>query len=660
MSYKWKISISLVLILSAAMLFNNGLRFSGTENLALAQSPQRTVNYRIYSFFDVPMDADVWNKRYQTYGADYLISGTYPVVYLWEPEPGWIYYYTSVRVNVQGRNLPEINIDNPVFLPYNLMGGLEPGVVGGTAQIVDWYLFYINSTRVSEIKFPVGWWDGYVTELTGKIVLDKNGARKILGITESQFNNFASWWSANKGTVKTKWSAWLTSLGGPGGAFDIRPMYDWPYTDYPTKYTYYLELESATPESITLKVDMITSGMECLLARMFRATFMPGLEGSYDDLHFNATIRPDSADVDLDTAWTWAMYMWSYNDTAFAPPTWALEPIFGDYPDLAEKYGVTTSPAYPYRDKTYYIVTPGNNYYGQYGPYDYTPNCFNLKEGETLTVDWSNVYTKGPVWVFKQNPWTPPQKPNDTLTVVSGWLNLSTETSEPYAQWIQTHPRISYNPTAKTITFTGPINFTELSQQYMPEEWERIGGLLPWGEPLLEFKVVPSIEHDICVANVTPTKQIVGEGFKININVTLVNQGLNPETFTIKVYANETQAATTTCTLTPGASTTETLTWDTTGFTKGRYILSAYAEPVQGEIDTADNTFVDGWVYVGIPGDVNGDTYVNVKDAVILGVAFGSKLGDPNYNPNADINNDGYVNVKDAVILGVHFGERDP
>jgi hypothetical protein len=490
MSYKGRISIILVLILSAAMLFNNGLRFSETENLALATS-QRTVNYRIYSFFDVPIDADVWQLRYNAYGADYLLSGKYPVVYLWEPEPGWIYYYTSVRVNVKGRNLPEINIENPVFLPYNLMGNLEPGVVGGTVQIVDWYLFYINSTRASQIKFPAGWNDGYVTELKGKIILDKNATKKILGITETQFNNFASWWSTNKKTVKTKWSAWLTSLGGPGGTFDIRPMYDWPYTDYPDKYTYYLELESATSESITLTVDMVTYGMECMLARMFRATFMPGLEGFYDDLHFNATIRPNSADVDLDTAWTWAMYMWSYNDTAFAPPTWALEPIFGDYPDLAEKYGVTTSPAYPYRDKTYYIVTPGNNKYGDYGLYDYTPNCFNLKEGETLTIDWSNVaYSKGPVWVFKQGKWSAGQSPNDTLTVVSGILQLSLETSEPLAQWIKTHPQISYSPTAKAITFTGPINFTQLSQQYIPEEWSRIGGLLPWGEPFLEFKVL--------------------------------------------------------------------------------------------------------------------------------------------------------------------------
>ena len=658
MSYKWKVSVSLIIILSAVMLLNKGPTSSGS-NLASPQSATRTVNFRLYSFFDVPIDADVWARRYDVYGADYLLSGTYPVVYLWEPEPGWIYYYTSVRVNVEGRNLPEVTIDNPVFLPYNLMGNLEPGVVGGTAQIVNWHLFYINSTRVSQIKFPRGQWDGYVTELTGKIIMDKNATRKILGITEAQFNNFASWWAANKKTVKTKWSTWLTNLGGVGGDFDIRPMYDYPYTDYPDKFTYYLELESATAESVTLKVDMITFGMECMLARMFRATFMPGLEGFYDDLHFNATIRADSADVDLDTAWTWAMYMWSYNDTAFEQPTWMIEPIYGDYPDLAEKYGVTKSPAYPYRDKTYYIVAPGNDYYGQYGLYDYTPNCLNLKEGETLTIDWSNTQ-RGPIWVFKQNPWTPPQKPNNTLTVVTGWLKFSAETSEPYADWIQNHPQINYNPTARTITFTGPINFTQLSRQYIPEEWNRINGLLPWGSPLIEFKVVPSTDHDVWVANVKPLKSIVGQGYTMNINVTLVNLGQYTETFDVKIYANETKIATAQCTLTSGTSKTITITSDPVNVPKrGYHVIRAEAGPVTGEADTADNTFVDGRVKVGVPGDVNNDRKVDMTDVGIILRAFGTTPASPNWNPNYDINNDNKVDMSDVGIALRNFGKTE-
>ncbi len=100
-----------------------------------------------------------------------------------------------------------------------------------------------------------------------------------------------------------------------------------------------------------------------------------------------------------------------------------------------------------------------------------------------------------------------------------------------------------------------------------------------------------------------------------------------------------------------------TFVWDTTGFVKGNYAVWAYAWPVPGETDTADNTFTNGWILVTLPGDINGDHFVNAKDAVALGKAFGSQQGQPNYNPNADLNNDGYINAKDAVILGKYFGQ---
>ena len=56
-------------------------------------------------------------------------------------------------------------------------------------------------------------------------------------------------------------------------------------------------------------------------------------------------------------------------------------------------------------------------------------------------------------------------------------------------------------------------------------------------------------------------------------------------------------------------------------------------------------------------GDINGDGVVNILDAILLANAFGSKPGDPNWNPNADLNNDDIVNILDAIILANHFGE---
>jgi len=59
-------------------------------------------------------------------------------------------------------------------------------------------------------------------------------------------------------------------------------------------------------------------------------------------------------------------------------------------------------------------------------------------------------------------------------------------------------------------------------------------------------------------------------------------------------------------------------------------------------------------------GNINNDLYVNARDAIIMGLAFGSKPGDQNWDPRADIDINKIVNAKDSTILGEHFGEVDP
>jgi hypothetical protein len=88
--------------------------------------------------------------------------------------------------------------------------------------------------------------------------------------------------------------------------------------------------------------------------------------------------------------------------------------------------------------------------------------------------------------------------------------------------------------------------------------------------------------------------------------------------------------------------------------------VTGVVETVSGETDTGDNRLNDVYIFVTLPGDINGDKKVDILDAIKLANAFGSKLGDPSWNPNADINDDHRVNILDAIILSNHFGERDP
>jgi hypothetical protein len=59
-----------------------------------------------------------------------------------------------------------------------------------------------------------------------------------------------------------------------------------------------------------------------------------------------------------------------------------------------------------------------------------------------------------------------------------------------------------------------------------------------------------------------------------------------------------------------------------------------------------------------IPGDVNMDGTVNMRDIAILIILFNTTPSSPNWNPNADINSDGIINMRDIAIALTHFNQH--
>jgi YVTN family beta-propeller protein len=173
---------------------------------------------------------------------------------------------------------------------------------------------------------------------------------------------------------------------------------------------------------------------------------------------------------------------------------------------------------------------------------------------------------------------------------------------------------------------------------------------------------VRGLIHDVAVSEVTPSQTSVGHGYNPKINVTVANRGNYTETFNVTVYANTTTVKTQETTLTSGNFTTITFAWNTTGFALGNYTISAYAWPVLGETDIADNMLTDRWVFVSIPGDINGDRKVDLKDVFAVGKAFGTTRQGPNppgrvYVPNCDINDDDNIDLKDYYTTCKNFGK---
>ncbi len=181
--------------------------------------------------------------------------------------------------------------------------------------------------------------------------------------------------------------------------------------------------------------------------------------------------------------------------------------------------------------------------------------------------------------------------------------------------------------------------------------------------------------HDVAVTNVTSYKKIIFRGYTSYFNVTVENHGGFPETFDVSLNASNVKVLTQTINnMSNGTSAIITYNWSTTGFALGNYTMSAYALPVPGETNTADNTFTDGVVTVSIVGDITGGTpslvdfvpdgKVDMKDVAVVARFFSQNA--PPGPPNSDVTGpiagvpDGKIDMRDVGTVARHFGEHAP
>jgi len=165
---------------------------------------------------------------------------------------------------------------------------------------------------------------------------------------------------------------------------------------------------------------------------------------------------------------------------------------------------------------------------------------------------------------------------------------------------------------------------------------------------------------DIAIIDVAATKNTINQRFTTRINVTAENRGDFDETFNITIYANSTEAGKQTVILSNGSSITVSFTWNTSDFAKGNYTISAVADSVLGETNIADNIFIDGWVFVAMPGDINADGTVDIFDLVIIALHYNEVIppSTPWPLPPEDINGDNNIDLFDLVVVAIHFGEK--
>ena len=183
-------------------------------------------------------------------------------------------------------------------------------------------------------------------------------------------------------------------------------------------------------------------------------------------------------------------------------------------------------------------------------------------------------------------------------------------------------------------------------------------------------KIEVGWSHDVAITAITSSKTVVGENYSCRVNVTLANLGAFTETLNVSLQCNGSVAASTTnFVLDKAASATATMIWNTTGFAFGNYTINAYASPVPGETNIANNNFTGGWVIVSLLGDITGPTgwpdgKVDMRDISLVARNFGKTV--PPGPPNCDLTGsalgvpDGKIDMRDISLVAKNFGKYVP
>jgi hypothetical protein len=175
----------------------------------------------------------------------------------------------------------------------------------------------------------------------------------------------------------------------------------------------------------------------------------------------------------------------------------------------------------------------------------------------------------------------------------------------------------------------------------------------------------PLVRHDLAVVDVTTSKDgclpvpVIGQGYSLQVNVTVKNQGNLEESFNVTAYINTTLIGEQEATLLPAENRTLMFLWNTTGFARA-YTISANATILLNETNNEDNTYVSDTIRVSCIGDINGDYVTDAKDYQLVKNAIPSMPGSSNWNPNADVNGDGVIGVKDYQIVKSHIPSQLP
>ncbi len=172
--------------------------------------------------------------------------------------------------------------------------------------------------------------------------------------------------------------------------------------------------------------------------------------------------------------------------------------------------------------------------------------------------------------------------------------------------------------------------------------------------------IASAVNHDVAILDVWVNTPHEYPGRIVNITVVVENNGEVDESFNITTYRDTVAIGSFMVTnLSVGDTRTIICPWNTSGLAPYyNWTISAQA-PLLGDSNPADNSLIDGQVYVKMYADVNADGFIDIYDLAAVASAFGSTPSDPRWDPQADLVKEfGIVDVMDLTMVLIHYHEE--
>jgi parallel beta-helix repeat protein len=294
----------------------------------------------------------------------------------------------------------------------------------------------------------------------------------------------------------------------------------------------------------------------------------------------------------------------------------------------------TTSNAW--RDITTYVNTTTDTVYGV------SPHLSVFGITCTLSLLGSNSQT---IQTVIQTPSSPPPGLPTSLEALAYYnVTAIAQYSKPVTVQLA-YNTSAISPQQAMLLQMWLWNTTSNAWVKIPTRVDTTDGLVIGVSPHLSVFGITTLQPfpaGITMVGAACSKTVVGKGYNVAINVQIQNQGTSTQSFTVFVCANTTVIYSEQISnLAPQKLANVTFEF-TANLAYGNYSINACGQPIK-------------WVKVTIPGDVNGDGVVNIRDGALIGEYWGITV--PPAPANVDVGGFGVINIRDGAIVGANWGQ---